>query len=117
MPVYVFSDLIIAEAIETVRSRPILEYLDKVMGGWPILNPNWNADNFDLFKTLTAIRTHGNEPLFSVIPSQDLENPTVNILVLGEAFTYAGKIPCCANMTEFGHRSLIALFFQQKTFY
>jgi hypothetical protein len=65
--------------------------LDDQIGGWPILNPNWNASNFDLFKALAKLRAYGDEPFFSLSVDQDMEKPSDNLIFITEPETFATK--------------------------
>jgi Peptidase family M13 len=61
------------------------------MEGWPVLDPNWDADRFDLFNALAKIRTYGDEPFFSITVDQDMEKPSENVIFIAEPETFATK--------------------------
>ncbi|OWA50600.1 Endothelin-converting enzyme 1 [Hypsibius exemplaris] len=79
------------EEIEELGAKPLLTLLDEELGGWPILDPNWNASNFDLFSALTKVRINGDEPFFSISVDQDLGLPAENVIFVTEPDSFATK--------------------------
>ena len=53
--------------------QPLLDLLD-VFGGWPILKPNWNAQNFDWLELMAQLRLYNNDILISEWVGPDIKN-------------------------------------------
>lgn len=50
------------------------------MGGWPIIESDWNDDSFDLISLLSELRLYNNRYLVEMWVSSDDRNSTNNIL-------------------------------------
>jgi neprilysin len=84
-------EILSVDEVEQLRAKPLLDLLDDKLGGWPILNPNWQADRFDLFNVLAKIRRFGDQPFFSVSVDKDMEKPSENLIFITEPQTFAAK--------------------------
>ncbi|XP_055349778.1 neprilysin-11-like [Paramacrobiotus metropolitanus] len=63
--------------------QPVVDILQKTIGGWPILAPNWDPDAFDLWKALIYLAQYGSEPLLSMSVVVDEHNSSINRLSIG----------------------------------
>uniref|UniRef100_A0A2C9JGN5 Endothelin-converting enzyme 1 n=1 Tax=Biomphalaria glabrata TaxID=6526 RepID=A0A2C9JGN5_BIOGL len=74
--------------IESKGKDPLLEVIQDV-GGWPLLDPNWPAEKFELEHVLGKIRANyngaTNSYLFSCFVGADDKNSSVHILQLDQA--------------------------------
>ncbi|XP_055353231.1 membrane metallo-endopeptidase-like 1 [Paramacrobiotus metropolitanus] len=77
------------DEIERQSGKPLLEFLNKQMGGWPILTPNWNASNFDIFDSLVKFYFAGSPHFFEITVDQDVVNPLTNVIFIKEPTTFA----------------------------
>lgn len=53
--------------------KPLLEILDE-FGGWPILHPNWNGNNFNWLQLAAQLRLFNNDILISCWVGPDIKN-------------------------------------------
>lgn len=60
----------ISGTIERRGDDPLLELLDK-LGGWPVLEPNWNASQFDWVQLSAKLRVYYNDILILHWVGQD----------------------------------------------
>lgn len=56
----------IAEIIERRGADPLLKFLQD-LGGWPVIEPSWNASNFKLEETVGTLRNMHNDILISLV--------------------------------------------------
>ncbi|XP_055347186.1 neprilysin-11-like isoform X2 [Paramacrobiotus metropolitanus] len=82
-----------------VGIKPLLDFLDTHIGGWPIITPNWNASRFDIFSALVWFYFTGSEPFFHMQVTKDLVDPLVNVIVVEPGDTYAGVDILTNNIT------------------
>ncbi|XP_055356515.1 endothelin-converting enzyme homolog [Paramacrobiotus metropolitanus] len=68
--------------IEKLRGVPMIKILNEFNGGWPMITPNWDASKFNVFDVLVNNHFFGIEPFFAVSIMADIEQPTVNRVVL-----------------------------------
>ncbi|XP_048750063.2 neprilysin-1-like [Ostrea edulis] len=55
------------------------------LGGWPVVDTDWNENTFNLTKLLTVIRKYTNSPpLMDMYVYDDSKNPTRNILYIDQ---------------------------------
>ncbi|XP_055349740.1 neprilysin-1-like [Paramacrobiotus metropolitanus] len=71
------------DALRKNGVQPVMDILQKTIGGWPILTPNWDPDAFDLWKALIYFDEYGFDPLLSVSIVADLHNASFNRLSIG----------------------------------
>ncbi|OWA50603.1 Endothelin-converting enzyme 1 [Hypsibius exemplaris] len=83
--------LVIQDEIEKLGAKPVLNFLTEQLGGWPVLSPDWNASNFDLFTALVKLRLYGDQPFFTVSAGEDFAIPSNNMIYLGEPGTFAKR--------------------------
>ncbi|XP_055349779.1 neprilysin-1-like [Paramacrobiotus metropolitanus] len=69
--------------LNTGDQIPVLDILQKAIGGWPILTSNWDPDAFDPWKALIYLNEYGFDPLLSLNIYADLRNSSVNRLSIG----------------------------------
>lgn len=53
--------------------QPLLDLLD-LLGGWPILKPDWNDTNFDWLELMAKLRLYNNDILLSEWVGPDIKN-------------------------------------------
>jgi len=64
-------DLTLADVIKDVGIAPLIELLDSY-GGWPIITPKWNENNFDWKKASSSSRIQfGINIFFTIATSID----------------------------------------------
>ncbi|XP_055356519.1 membrane metallo-endopeptidase-like 1 [Paramacrobiotus metropolitanus] len=68
--------------IEKLRGTPIIKILNEFNGGWPMISPDWDASKFDVFDVLVKNHFFGNDPFFMVSILSDVEQPTINRVML-----------------------------------
>lgn len=59
--------------------------LSEVVGGWPLLTPNWNPSTFDLYRSLAAAKRFGFDSVFRWSVTENPSNRSQNIVKLGAA--------------------------------
>lgn len=67
-------DLIKERGIE-----PLLELL-KELGGWPLLDPNWDEQNFNWLELVAKLRKYNNDVLIGQWIGPDIQQSDVNII-------------------------------------
>ncbi|XP_055356514.1 uncharacterized protein LOC129601679 isoform X2 [Paramacrobiotus metropolitanus] len=77
------------EEINRLRSTPIIEILNEFNGGWPFLSPDWDASRFNVMDALVSNLFFGSDPFFSVLITGDVEQPSVNRIVLDSMTPFA----------------------------
>ncbi|XP_055349715.1 neprilysin-11-like isoform X2 [Paramacrobiotus metropolitanus] len=71
------------DALRKNGVQPVLDILQKTIGGWPILTPNWDPDAFDPWKALTYLDQYAFYPLLGLSIAPDLRNTSLNRLSIG----------------------------------
>lgn len=67
------------ELLEKRGVSPLLDLLDK-LGGWPVLKPNWNSDNFDWLDLTAKLRLYNNDIFIVEWIGPDIKNSDKNII-------------------------------------
>lgn len=78
--------------LETIRKRgalPLIELLD-IFGGWPVLNPDWNEEEFDIIQLMAKLRLYNNDILVSEWIGPDIKNSDEYIIQV--LFFYIRKL-------------------------
>lgn len=70
-----------AGVIEQRDHRPLTDLLLR-LGGWPVLDANWNPMTFDLETLLATLRLYSNRVLINVWVGADDKNSDVNIIMV-----------------------------------
>ncbi|XP_055347191.1 endothelin-converting enzyme 1-like [Paramacrobiotus metropolitanus] len=65
-----------------LRARPVLDFLDLHMGGWPLVTANWNSSRFSVFRALVNSLAVGTVSFFNISIKADLEDPQTSIIYL-----------------------------------
>lgn len=65
--------------IEKRGIEPLLELL-KSLGGWPLLDRNWDEKNFDWLELVANLRKYNNDILIVEYVSADIQNSNQNII-------------------------------------
>ncbi|KAL1402566.1 hypothetical protein pipiens_006032 [Culex pipiens pipiens] len=65
--------------IEKRGLQPLFDLLQS-LGGWPVLNPNWQSDNFDWLNLTAHIRKFNNDILIVEWVGPDIKNSDENII-------------------------------------
>lgn len=76
---YLFQSCMNYEVIEKRGIQPLLDLL-KSLGGWPLLDPNWNENNFDWLELVANLRKYNNDILIVEYVSADIQNSITNII-------------------------------------
>lgn len=64
---------VIPEILEQRAEKPLLDLLDE-LGGWPMLQPNWNSSQFDWVLLMAQLRLYNNDILISEWVGPDIKN-------------------------------------------
>ena len=72
----------LTEKIEELGVKPLQE-LQKQLGGWPMIDPDWNEKEFDLLHLLSELRLLSNNYLVKINVAVDLKDNTKRITVVG----------------------------------
>ncbi|KAL8594638.1 hypothetical protein ACOMHN_011378 [Nucella lapillus] len=75
------------DTIESRGDQPLRAYL-RELGGWPMIDSTWTADNFDLTGTLVKIRQTFGSRLFYFDLWEDLNNVSTYALTVHQPFGY-----------------------------
>lgn len=59
--------------LERRREKPLLVLLES-LGGWPMIDPNWKAENFDWIVLMANLRLYNNDILISEWVGPDIKN-------------------------------------------
>lgn len=59
--------------LEERREKPLLVLLES-LGGWPMIDPNWKAENFDWIVLMANLRLYNNDILISEWVGPDIKN-------------------------------------------
>jgi Peptidase family M13 len=54
------------DIIERRGTDPLLKFLQN-LGGWPVVESNWNASTFDMEKLVATLRNMHNDILISLV--------------------------------------------------
>ena len=65
-------------------SEPLLNLL-RDLGGWPVLEPNWNESTFDWLKTMARLRLFNNDILVTEWVGPDIKNSDQYVIQLDQA--------------------------------
>ena len=69
--------------IEERQDRPLKTLLEW-LGGWPVLDPDWESKNtYDLELLLSRLRLLSNRVLMNIWVGADDKNSDVNIILVG----------------------------------
>ncbi|GAU95953.1 hypothetical protein RvY_07469 [Ramazzottius varieornatus] len=81
--------LALFEALDTSSSNEnvasLKSILSEVVGGWPLITPNWNPSTFDLYRSLAAAKRLGFDSVFRWSVAENPSNRSQNIVNLGTA--------------------------------
>ncbi|XP_055336820.1 membrane metallo-endopeptidase-like 1 [Paramacrobiotus metropolitanus] len=72
------------EIIERRGSEPLLRFLQD-LGGWPVIDQQWNASGFHLEETIGRLRNMHNDILISLWIGPDGKNSSWNVLQIDQA--------------------------------
>ena len=86
------------EKIEELGVKPLQE-LQKQLGGWPMIDPDWNEKEFDLLHLLSELRLLSNNYLVKINVAIDLKDNTKHITVVGSQLS---EYSCQDNTKHFG---------------
>lgn len=70
--------------------QPLLDLLS-ILGGWPILDKNWNSSNFDWLGLMASLRLYNNDILISEWVGPDIKNSDEFVIQFDQ--TSLGKKP------------------------
>lgn len=64
---------VIPEILEQKAELPLLELLEQ-LGGWPMLQPDWDSSQFDWVLLMAQLRLYNNDILISEWVGPDIKN-------------------------------------------
>jgi len=64
---------VLPEILEQRAELPLLELLEQ-LGGWPMLQPDWNSSHFDWVLLMAQLRLYNNDILISEWVGPDIKN-------------------------------------------
>lgn len=67
------------EKIEKRGIEPLLELLE-TLGGWPLLDKNWDEKNFDWLELVANLRRYNNDILIMEYVGADIHNSNLNVI-------------------------------------
>lgn len=70
---FLFKSCMNYKILENRGHQPLLDLLDH-LGGWPILNKTWNAEDFDWLALMAKLRLYNNDILISEWVGPDIKN-------------------------------------------
>ncbi|XP_072746309.1 neprilysin-4 isoform X3 [Anoplolepis gracilipes] len=70
---HLFQSCMNYEILEQRMERPLIQLLDE-LGGWPILRPDWDPDEFDWLLLTAKLRLYNNDVLISEWVGPDIKN-------------------------------------------
>lgn len=70
---YLYASCMDHEVLEKKGSKPLLKLLDS-LGGWPVITPDWKAENFDWLELMAKLRLYNNDILISEWVVPDIKN-------------------------------------------
>ncbi|KAG6463083.1 hypothetical protein O3G_MSEX013656 [Manduca sexta] len=70
---FLFKSCMNNEILDRRGHQPLLDLLN-LLGGWPILDPNWNETNFDWLELMAKLRLYNNDILISEWVGPDIKN-------------------------------------------
>ncbi|GAV00807.1 hypothetical protein RvY_11604-1 [Ramazzottius varieornatus] len=77
---------------ESFNADALLTYMGAILpGGWPMITPNWDPAQFDLFSVVLNAAVYGVQPFFVTEVVADFTNPTQNLLIFAQPSTFASK--------------------------
>ncbi|XP_055347188.1 neprilysin-11-like isoform X1 [Paramacrobiotus metropolitanus] len=68
------------DEFDRLRAKPLLDFFDQHIGGWPIVTPNWNSSKFDVFSASVNSLIVGTDTFFDISIKHDPENPLTNYI-------------------------------------
>jgi len=68
-----------AALIDQRGTEPLTELLSQ-LGGWPVLDPNWDESTFDLETTVAKLRLYGSRPLVNMWVGVDDRHSDVHVI-------------------------------------
>lgn len=64
---------LIADLLQQRGEKPLLKLLED-LGGWPLLNPDWDETQFDIIWLMAQLRLFNNDILISEWVGPDIKN-------------------------------------------
>jgi hypothetical protein len=64
---------VIPEILEKRAEKPLLDLLDQ-LGGWPVLQHDWDSSQFDWVLLMAQLRLYNNDILISEWVGPDIKN-------------------------------------------
>ncbi|XP_064610524.1 neprilysin-1-like isoform X2 [Liolophura sinensis] len=79
------------EALQNLRGKEPMEDLFQKIGRWPLLEEDWNDDDFDLIDLLLKIRHYDRKYLLAVEVGADLKDPSSRIIAIDQPTLGMGR--------------------------
>ena len=71
-----------AEKIESLDTKPLLDFLDK-FGGWPVVKSNlWSPGSFDVIETIAKLTHYDYHIFISANVEASFDDSTLNVLLV-----------------------------------
>lgn len=90
---------VIPEILEQRAEMPLLELLEQ-LGGWPMLQPDWDSSQFDWVLLMAQLRLYNNDILISEWVGPDIKNSDKYIIqVCSEQIVPQALLTYCGLLT------------------
>ncbi|XP_018784538.1 PREDICTED: membrane metallo-endopeptidase-like 1 isoform X1 [Bactrocera latifrons] len=76
---YLYQSCINTNLLQKRGIKPLLNLIDS-LGGWPVLNPNWNSQTFDWLNLTAQLRRYNNDILIVEWVGPDIKNSDENVI-------------------------------------
>ncbi|XP_036345485.1 neprilysin-4-like, partial [Rhagoletis pomonella] len=76
---YLYQSCINDDLLQKRGIKPLTKLIEN-LGGWPVLNPNWNQQNFDWLNLTAQLRRYNNDILIVEWVGPDIKNSDENII-------------------------------------
>jgi hypothetical protein len=77
---------VVLDILERRAEQPLLNLLDQ-LGGWPMLQPNWDGSQFDWVLLMAQLKLFNNDVLISEWVGPDIKNSDEYVIQVCSEFT------------------------------
>ena len=71
------------DTIETLGTRPIMDMVNDY-GGWPMVNPSWNSNGYDVMDIVGKLSNLGLGVFISSQVGPSFEDSTVHVMMVSQ---------------------------------